>query len=313
MESTNIYALTEGQRQMVEAAICAQVPPYCTSMFEPFINGCRTAAKQLPQSIYKWRDAVVEADFGLLRNLPLDSEMPATPLVRYAADSLSMLADSVIATVGTLFGEVYNIEGKARGRHIHNIYPIKADESTQLGSSKVDLVWHVEEAFHVGRPTWLALFCLRSDAEAVTRIARARDLDLPANVTSALRECRFELQVDETYALDGQPGSVISPVLSGAADSPEIVLDPAYTVFRDSVEQTAVSAVLKAAEAAHHNFRLREGDLLLFNNRRTIHARTAYQPRMDGSDRWLKRVFILSPPALTAHLLSGIMPFHFAE
>ena len=34
------------------------------------------------------------------------------------------------------------------------------------------------------------------------------------------------------------------------------------------------------------------GDILLFDNRRVMHARTPFEPRYDGTDRWLQRVII---------------------
>ena len=38
---------------------------------------------------------------------------------------------------------------------------------------------------------------------------------------------------------------------------------------------------------------LEPGDLLVFDNRRSAHARSAYTPRFDGSDRWLLRALVL--------------------
>lgn len=90
---------------------------------------------------------------------------------------------------------------------------------------------------------------------------------------------------------------------------PEIVLDPAYTVFQDEIERTAVAAVESAAEQVHQPFTLMEGDLLVFNNRRTIHARSPFYPRMDGTDRWLKRTYILEASTWISKLSNGVIPF----
>jgi L-asparagine oxygenase len=38
---------------------------------------------------------------------------------------------------------------------------------------------------------------------------------------------------------------------------------------------------------------LQPGDLLIVDNRRAIHARTAFTPRYDGRDRWLQRMFVV--------------------
>jgi acyl carrier protein len=39
---------------------------------------------------------------------------------------------------------------------------------------------------------------------------------------------------------------------------------------------------------------LRPGDLLAFDNRRVLHARGAYAPRYDGTDRWLQCMYVMA-------------------
>ena len=46
-----------------------------------------------------------------------------------------------------------------------------------------------------------------------------------------------------------------------------------------------------AIEAAAVGVRLRPGDVLLLDNRRTVHSRSSFEPRFDGNDRWLQRVW----------------------
>ena len=41
---------------------------------------------------------------------------------------------------------------------------------------------------------------------------------------------------------------------------------------------------------------LEPGDLLMVDNRRAVHARTAFRPRYDGQDRWLQRVYAVCEP-----------------
>ena len=304
------YVLTNTEKTDVERIIRSKVPPYRLEAYEQFMAGCQMAGNELPSSIHKWRDEVKTVDLGVIRNLPIDALLQVTPIKRYDADNIPMFSDSVIGTISTLFGTIYSIKGKGMGRHISNMYPIIGDEYTQLGSSsKVELAWHVEEAFHPARPTWLSLLCLRGDTKAITKIARARDLQLPPDTLSTLREFRFKLRIDETYG-DHTPSSYVSTsVLTGSSTEPEIVLDPAYTVFQDEIERDAVAAVESAAEQTCQQFTLMEGDLLIFNNRRAIHARSPFHPRMDGTDRWLKRAFILDASKWTSKLNNGIIPF----
>jgi L-asparagine oxygenase len=42
----------------------------------------------------------------------------------------------------------------------------------------------------------------------------------------------------------------------------------------------------------HRSFRLGAGDLLVVDNRKCAHARSRFEARFDGSDRWLQRVYV---------------------
>jgi L-asparagine oxygenase len=45
--------------------------------------------------------------------------------------------------------------------------------------------------------------------------------------------------------------------------------------------------------------------LLIIDNRRAVHGRTAFTPRYDGRDRWLKRAYLVSDLAAIADCLPG--------
>jgi clavaminate synthase/L-asparagine oxygenase len=47
-----------------------------------------------------------------------------------------------------------------------------------------------------------------------------------------------------------------------------------------------------ADPAARHEVRLGPGDLLVIDNARCAHARSPFQARFDGLDRWLHRVYV---------------------
>src|ERR1051326_2434953 len=193
-------------------------------------------------------------------------------------------------------------------RHIQNVHPVVGDENTQFGSNKVNLDWHVEDAFHPARPTWVSLLCLRTDPAAETRIAKAQSLSLPLGVLKILRQRRFTLRIDESFSEEIRSTHVLTRVLTGPITNPQIALDPAYTICDHEDEVIALAAVASAANHAHQRITMLGGDLLIFDNRRVIHGRTAYQPRMDGSDRWLKRAHILSASKWTRKLSNGVIP-----
>lgn len=56
---------------------------------------------------------------------------------------------------------------------------------------------------------------------------------------------------------------------------------------------------MKNAAGQVWNFvRLEPGDLLVVDNRRAIHGRSAFPARYDGFDRWLQRMYVARDLAL---------------
>ena len=55
----------------------------------------------------------------------------------------------------------------------------------------------------------------------------------------------------------------------------------------DAVQQSVQGIILKT------------GDLLIMDNRKVIHSRKPFQPKYDGTDRWLQRMLVRKqlPPA----------------
>lgn len=37
---------------------------------------------------------------------------------------------------------------------------------------------------------------------------------------------------------------------------------------------------------------LLDGDIMIINNKRMLHGRSAYQPKFDGTDRWIQRAYV---------------------
>lgn len=61
------------------------------------------------------------------------------------------------------------------------------------------------------------------------------------------------------------------------------------------LEQRVLAAyerLSRNAEEAGERVSLEPGDLLILNNARCVHGRTAYQPRLDGTDRWLIKTYV---------------------
>jgi L-asparagine oxygenase len=305
-EKVAIHTLTNDIRESVRELARSDISLSLVDSLKRWKNG----GSPLPNGITAWRDKTRLKKIGLLRNLPIDTPLQPTPFIRRERTDPTMLADVIIGMIASLFGSLYTIEGKLESRLIHDIFPICGDEFTQLGtSSLVELDWHVEEAFHPSRPSWLLLLCLRGDPGVRTRVARVMDFRFSDQQLRLLRCSNCTLRVDETYSSQGSDAEFVVPLLSGDPRDPQIILDPAYTVFKSDSEVAAVELVKRAAEKTHTALNLSAGDCLVFDNRRTIHARTAFMPHLDGTDRWLKRAYALDEQDVDIQIRNGVLPF----
>ncbi|KAK9807837.1 hypothetical protein WJX72_010669 [[Myrmecia] bisecta] len=129
---------------------------------------------------------------------------------------------------------------------------------------------------------------------AVTRFAdvfsivRQLDHDLLAELRKPLYCFRFSA---------GRDGDVVygpwQPVLSGPEAAPQLTVnfwDPRALTPGAEAALERLQEVLDMPEV-QTCVRLAPGDLLLLDNRRTVHARSAFVPRFDGQDRWLQRLW----------------------
>jgi alpha-ketoglutarate-dependent taurine dioxygenase len=170
----------------------------------------------------------------------------------------------------------------------------------QVGaSSETPLMWHTEDAFHPRRADLLVLVCVRNPDEVGTRVAGVRRLGLADRHLRALQRPLVEIRPDDSYphrstdATDADRG--ISTVWR-EVDGPCLRYDPAYTRVLDADPEFAEAyrALGTALESYGGDVRLRAGDICVVDNAVAVHGRVSFQPRFDGSDRWLKRIMVHS-------------------
>jgi len=242
-----------------------------------------------------------DASGGLLvRGVPL-GRVPTTPGQVGSRDTTPKDAAAAMSVLLGCLGEQYGFRPEFGGQIIQEILPVSGFETEQISlGSTVDLECHVEMAFSPYRSDYVALLCLRQDHDriagtTVSPIDRILPL-LDAATIAVLHEPRFRTKVDaSSRAADTLPGDVwVDPisVLTGPVERPHLRVDFAETVGSDPIAGKALDALRDAARRARSVVRLGAGDLLVVDNHRALHGRTAFTPRYDGADRWLLRSFI---------------------
>ncbi|MDZ5637350.1 MULTISPECIES: TauD/TfdA family dioxygenase [unclassified Janthinobacterium] len=294
---SEVVILDEHDRAAILSAMSLVGREYGEDDFYQFFYQCSRMNGMLPTRLSK---ALFDFRMGrsgsvlLIKGLLTQQHVPPTPALRGNTWNKTTLAARKIMCIAlSQLGHIYNFLGKKDFDYIDDVFPIYRDRNEQLGSNCDFLEWHVEDGFHPAKADLAALFCLRGDAAVQTHICKAQDLDLDANFRAELMKKNFLIQVDPTFQPgSGAEGQFRCAVLSEGED-PEIIYDPAYMIGATPEAQAALKHVHDCIQAAYQSITLEPGDLLVFDNRRVMHARSAYQPAYDGSDRWLLRSLLL--------------------
>lgn len=245
---------------------------------------------------------------ALIGNLPVDPVLPPTPRDgRPCPDKPGYVAEGVLLGLSSLLGEPVGMLSEKEGRIIHDVVPVPGGERTQTNQgSEASLNFHSDIVhdpvgrYDLANPDFLVLVCLRDDHErrAVTSYADARDISaaLSDDVLSTLRSPLFRLNAPGSYTRQHAGGAeVLSdpvPLISGSRAYPEIAVSANGVHAMTSRAGAALDRLRETCRSVAQPVRLEPGQALLINNRKGVHARSAFTPRYDGLDRWLQRTYV---------------------
>lgn len=265
-----------------------------------FVRAAGHARRLLPAHVHDalvdFVDAPPSAGALLLRGMPV-GELPPTPPTPTTPTAKDHTSEMTLLTVARALGQPIGYLPEHGGDLVQNIVPVASSADRQTStSSKVELMFHTEAAFHPHRPRYLLLLCLRGDPAAATTLASIHEIapQLPLHVRAVLFEPRFRTAVDESY-LGARPTRLGAPmpVLTGDWDRPTMVFDADLMVGMDDEAEAALQELARVTERCHTSVVLEPGDLLVVDNGVAVHGRTPFTPRFDGTDRWLQRTFVV--------------------
>lgn len=233
----------------------------------------------------------------LIRNVPVDRELPATPQDGY----LGHWAEIPVATCAQLavaaqVGEVIAYADEKDGNLIQDVVPIKGAEERQENSGTVYLELHTENGFHPHKPDYITLLCLRPDHDGTSHTVVGGIAEvlpkLSGRCVSVLRRREFRLRASSSFGADLETPPVA--VLTGPEDSPEFLAD--FHTMEPLTDDAAVALneLKRALLVSLRGAKLTTGDLLVIDNRTAVHGRTPFAARYNETDRWLRRCFAAS-------------------
>lgn len=246
-----------------------------------------------------------DSDLVLVRNHMIsDRDLGSTPLEwkAPAATATSLEYEMVVMLFGSILGSVFGWATQQAGHIVNDIVPLESMADQQVGaSSKVELAWHTEDAFHPGRADFICLLCLRNPTGAPTTVASLGDIQQNGNLSPILFEPCVRIAADDAQREGGEEVGTDDwteskvepiPILSEDDCGLTMCVDPAYMTVVDEGNGTydAVTGFCRAIDDHITEVVLEPGDLLIIDNHRAVHGRRPFKPTYSGKDRWLKRV-----------------------
>lgn len=215
-------------------------------------------------------------------------------------------------------------QGENDGHLIRHVCPmIKAEGIISSQGAKFDFYPHVDnpdlritgerESKSLGScPDTLTLLCLRKEEGVNTSLLKLDEIlsHLTPDVIDTLSKPIFKINRPASFA-----------EASSVEEVPVIVKNDGKWYSRFDWHNT--NGMTLKAEAALEKMRfvtlehdlwfdvpLEPGDAVTFLNQRTMHTRNAFEPRFDGTDRWLLRVFGMKKRPIESQLVSPSSCLH---
>ena len=273
--------------------------------FEQFAVLARRAASMAlaPEALLalaRFRNDPGEPGAFLIKNCPIDANLPATPPHGDRPnDKQTFVSEAILVAIAQELGIPFAMADEKKGEVIHQVCPDRGKlmERSSAGSG-VYFRFHTERSVPEVPPDFLALLALRSSADAFTFVADIRKAceHLPNRYLAILRQSLFRTCPGQTSAPVGSTPlwSKPRPILHGSMRYPQIRVDFNCLSCEGSIAAEAASSLELALQEVQVIISLRAGDMLLIDNRKAVHARSQFRASDTEQSRWLQRVYIAS-------------------
>ena len=281
---------------------------------EIFCKQSQILSNELPTNIKnKLTDFAISGTptgFLLIKTIPIDNEtLHDTP----SSNNNKIGETTILARIQSILigaiAELVSYEAEGYGRLFQDIIPMKSMSNKQTSvSSNVELEIHTEQAFSKLRPDILSLACLRGDVMAFTHILPIQTIiDNVSNedlqlLNQPLWNCGVDLsfKINGNEFIDGDirgPFSIINQQSRQNENNDEIHKYNTLLFDQDlmsGLTEKADNMINKIVDIYYkkrlsHN--LKQGEIILVDNRCAVHGRSPFIPNYDGKDRFLIRCF----------------------
>lgn len=266
---------------------------------------CRQAARAsraipapLADQLQAFADEGSGVGFLVVQGLDV-GEIPATPLDNRGGLGASTLLARQMAIIAHSIGDMIAYQAEGHGHLIQDTVPNPDLAFTQQSQgSRAELEAHTEQCFSCLRPDYIVLGCLRGDAAALTYVLDARTLvqHLSQDEHDMLRRPLWTTRVDPSFTEHVPDPDELRgpfPILSGPEHDPAILIDQDLMWGISQEAQDLLQKVIALYIEHRRAHCLQPGEVLLLDNARAMHGRSVFEPRFDGTDRFIVRGFIV--------------------
>jgi len=185
-----------------------------------------------------------------------------------------------------------------QGRRIHDIIPIQGREDSFSNEGSGNFPFHVEVPHYnrYNRPDFVAFLCLRGLANAETLFIDTRELEacVSRELMALLRQPLFKIKHGVSF------GDEKYTVTEIAHKDGIWTVDLAEMIGVNEDGEAALAGlkeIISRTPSIIQSVTLRTGDFFIFDNLHFLHARKSWKEEVkyDGSQRWLKRVYLKKP------------------
>jgi hypothetical protein len=192
--------------------------------------------------------------------------------------------------------ELIAYEGEGYGRIFQDIVPTKKMEFDQTSlSSNIELEIHTEQAFSNLRPDILSLACLKSDIEALTYIFPIAFIleNMTAEEIETLYQPLWKIGVDSSFKLNGNEfieGDIRGPIPILHGEN-LLVFDQNLMIGQTDEASRLMNKIIDLYYKFKYSHNLLPGEIIFLDNNRSVHGRSPFVPKYNGTDRFLIRCF----------------------
>jgi L-asparagine oxygenase len=240
---------------------------------------------------------------------------PAIPFI--SNDRLSAEKNTIMA-FGSSLGRPIAYKQEQAGQLVQHVLPVFKTEHGQIStSSKSNLELHTETAFHPFKPSYVLLLCLRGDSGAVTTYANTEDIvkKISKKSLELLQQSIYATRIDDSFRSNGEPDfeMIVKILKKNSNDGFDITYDKHFMRGTTSEAQEALDELNKAINESVQDIVLEQGDLLVIDNRTTVHGRKPFAARYDGTDRWVMRLLVVDYSIPRQHLRGNTIVTDFGK